>query len=170
MYRIVPRCKDENPAPFLNEPIVRGVYDPPFHGVTEVGEASEDDAEVAAPLGRRRFQEPVDILQEDVHWTAALDYVANVPPQHALFPLDAFGVGSRHRIVLAWESAHQQVETLWNLTLRQGDVLVDLDTRVKVPVITIEANWFLQPGSHWSAHTVTNLSEACSSPFFGRIR
>ncbi len=105
----------------------------PLGGVAGVGQAREDDREVAATFFGRALEQTVDVLEDGVAGLLEVEEAVNVPPQDALLALDAPGRGEglRDGVVLARETAHDHVD-VGNLGLARlkvvehfMDVLVD---------------------------------------------
>ena len=83
---------DEYTASLLGEAVFGGVHDAPLDGVAQVGEARQDDREIAASLRNRRLQKPVDVLEDDPLRAAIFDDRVDRPPQDALLPFDPVGL------------------------------------------------------------------------------
>src|SRR3954468_9302830 len=115
---------DEHASTPLGEAVVSGVHDAPLHDVPEVGQGGEDDSEVPTPLGGGRFQEAVDILEEDEWATTELERAENLPPQHALLPLETARVaeGLGHRVVLARKATTYELMARNDVRLTLGAV------------------------------------------------
>lgn len=99
--------EDVNALATLGETIFRRVDDAPFNGVIEVGEAAQDDGEIATALRRGRLEQAVNVLKETEARFFHLEEVIDVPPKDTLLALDAVRLIERacNRVVLAREAA-----------------------------------------------------------------
>ena len=134
-----PTSDQEDTTAALREPVIGGVHHPPLGDVAQVREAGKHDRHVAAPLVRGRLQQSVDVLEEDGPGTSRCDDAVDLPPQHALLPLDARrGVQrSGHRVVLAREPAHQQI-VRGDVVGHRLDVGVDRPARAEPRHVAVE--------------------------------
>ncbi len=116
-------CKDEGAPSALDAAIVCGIDNTPFDSIAFFLQAFQDDAEITATLGCRRFQQAVYVFQQNVVRMVLLDDLIDGPPEDALFALDAFSTGAGNGIVLTWKTAHQKVVRR-HLIDHSGDVCV----------------------------------------------
>ncbi len=102
---------DEHPPAPLRHTIVRSIDHAPFHGIAQIGERSQHHGEVPAALACGRFQKTVHVLQQQIARPLGGEDAMDLPPQYALPARKPFGIlqGAGHRIILARESAHQQI-------------------------------------------------------------
>src|SRR5205823_208034 len=84
----------------LREAVVRRVDGAPLDAIARVREAAQHDAEVAAALRRRRAEEPIYVLQEDVVGPLGLEDAIDLPPQDALLAVDALRLRGGDAVVL----------------------------------------------------------------------
>ena len=117
----------------LGKPVFRRVDNAPFNGVIEIGEATQDNSEVATTLRCGRLEQTVNILKETEAGLLHLEEMIDVPPKDALLALDAVRLIERacNRVVLAREAAYDHLHVgdfnLAGLSLLQNliDIFVD---------------------------------------------
>ena len=99
-------AEDVNALATLGKPVFCRVDYAPFNGVIEIGEATQDDGEVATALRGGRLEQAVNILKETEAGLLHLEEVIDVPPQDTLLALDAVRLIERtcNRVVLARET------------------------------------------------------------------
>lgn len=138
-------AEDVNALATLGKPVFRRVDDAPFDGVIEVGEATQDDGEVAPTLRCRRLEQTVNILKEAKAGLLHLEEVIDVPPKDALLALDAVRLIERtgDRVILAREAANDHLHirdfNLACLSLLKHFIDVFVDNRVLAKAIRIAA-------------------------------
>ncbi len=100
-------AEDVNAFATLRETVFRGVDHAPFDGVIEVGEAAQDDGEVATALRCGRLEQTVNILKEPEAGLLHLEEVIDVPPKDTLLAFDAMCLIERtcDGVILAREAA-----------------------------------------------------------------
>lgn len=99
--------EDINALATLGEAVFCRINHAPFDGVIEVGEAAQNDGEVATALRRGRLEQAVDVLEETEARLLHLEEVIDVPPKDTLLALDAMCLIKRasDRVILAREAA-----------------------------------------------------------------
>ncbi len=85
-------AEDVDALAALREAVLGGVDHAPLDRVAEVGEAAQDDGEVAPALGRGGLEQAVDVLEKAEAGILHLEEVVDIPPQDALLALDAVGL------------------------------------------------------------------------------
>lgn len=100
-------AEDINALAALGEPVFRRVDYTPFNGVIEIGEAAQDDGEVATALRCGRLEQTVNVLKETEAGLLHLEEVIYVPPKDTFLALDAVRLieWTCNRVVLAREAA-----------------------------------------------------------------
>ena len=110
--------KDVDALAALGESVLGAVDDAPLDRVTALGEAGEDDREVAAALGGGTLEQAVDVLEETIARRVLapivleLEEAVDVPPKDALLALDTVRLGERASdgVVLAGESTDDHID------------------------------------------------------------
>lgn len=126
-------AEDINALAALGKPVFRGVDYTPFDGVIEIGEAAQDDGEVATALRCGRLEQAVNILKETEAGLLHLQEVIDVPPKDTLLALDTVCLIERacNRVILARETTDDHLHVgdynLAGLSLLQYliDIFVD---------------------------------------------
>ena len=105
-------AEDVNAFATLRETVFRGVDHAPFDGVIEVGEAAQDDGEIATALRRGRLEQAVNVLKETEARLLHLEKVIDVPPKNTLLALDAVRLIERASdgVILAREAANDHLD------------------------------------------------------------
>lgn len=88
-------AEDINALAALRKTVFSRVDHAPFDRVTEVGEAAQDDGEVAAALRRGRLEQAIDVLKETEARFLHLEEVIDVPPKDTLLALNTVGLIKR---------------------------------------------------------------------------
>ena len=112
-------AEDVNALATLGETVFRGVDHAPFDGVIEIGEAAQDDGEIATALRCGRLEQAINILKEPEARLLHLEEVVDVPPKDTLLALDAMCLIKRtcDRVILAREAANDHLHIRdFNLT------------------------------------------------------
>lgn len=95
----------------LGKPVFRRVDNAPFDGVFEIGEAAQDDGEIATALRCGRLEQTVNVLKETETRLLHLEEVIDIPPKDTLLALDAMCLIKRtcDRVILAREAANDHL-------------------------------------------------------------
>lgn len=88
-------AEDINALAALRKTVFSRVDHAPFDRVIEVGEAAQDDGEVAAALRRGRLEQAIDVLKETEARFLHLEEVIDVPPKDTLLALNTVGLIKR---------------------------------------------------------------------------
>jgi hypothetical protein len=118
----------EHPSTSLSESVVSGVDDTPFDQVPEIRQAREDDREVTPTLSSWRLEQAINVLQEYQARSLLRDDPQDLPPEHALLADDPVGLRKHlgDRVVLAWESADQEIVIWYRCSHTRLDLIEDL--------------------------------------------
>ena len=107
---IIAICEDKYSSAALCGTILCCIHYTPFCTITQLCQASKNDAEVTTSLLRRRFEQTVNILQNTKRSLLSNKDISDLPPQNTLLALDAFGrcQSMCYGIVLTRKSTHQE--------------------------------------------------------------
>ena len=136
-------AEDINALTALGKTIFRGVDHAPFNGVIEVGEAAQNDGEVAAALRRGRLEETVDVLEETEARLLHLEEVIDVPPKDALLAFNAMRLIERASdgVILAREATddhlHVRDFNLAGFCLLQNPIDIFVDNGIFAKAVHI---------------------------------
>lgn len=121
---IQPEGKDVGAPAALAEAIVCRVHHAPLHGIPLLHEGGKDDAEVASPLPCWALEQTVNVFEQDKRRMFGFYGIQYLPLEHALFPLDAFGIGTSHRIILTWETGAKKQMVGYIVLVNGGNVFI----------------------------------------------
>ena len=97
----------------LRESVSTAVYHTPLNRIAKLGQAGQNDGEVAAALTGRALKQAVDVFEQNIAWLILkLKESVDVPPQNTLLAFNAtrHRQGLCNRVVLAGEPTHDHID------------------------------------------------------------